>query len=280
MMSKAKDSQLTVTALCRRAGMSRQAYYQGRKRVEQRRQVARQVLGWIRAERAKHPRMGGRKLYHKLAPRMRKAGIKMGRDKLFELLGEHNLLVRPRKSAGPAMTNGAATRWSNRLAEAEINQPNQGWVADITYLRTFDGFCYLALISDRYSRKILGWNLAESLELEGALSALNQALGCVGEDTDPIHHSDRGSQYRSRAYLSRLKAHGCTISMTETDHCAENAQAERLNGILKDEYLLDQVFPGTEQARRAARQAIKLYNFDRPHLSLNYNTPDQVHRVA
>lgn len=279
-MSKAKDSQLTVTGLCRRTGISRQAYYQGRKRDEDSRQAARQVLEWVRAERAKHPRMGGRKLYRKLTPRMAQAGIKMGRDKLFDLLRANNMLVVPRKSGGPRTTNGAATKWTNQLAEAAIAEPNQGWVADITYLRTLDGFCYLALISDHYSRKILGWDLADSLELEGALRALEQALESIDEDTDPIHHSDRGSQYQSRRYLQTLRAHECTISMTEENHCAENAQAERLNGILKDEYLLDQVFRTTEQARRAARQAINLYNTDRPHLSLNYNTPDQVHRAA
>lgn len=279
-MSKAKDSQLTVTGLCRRAGISRQAYYQGRKRDQQNQRDARHVLEWVRAERAKHPRMGGRKLHWRLKPKMQKAGIKMGRDKFFDLLRAHNMLVTPRKSGGPRTTNGAATRWTNRLAEAEIAEPNQAWVADITYLRTVDGFCYLALISDQYSRKILGWDLADTLELKGALRALEQALRSIDEDMDLIHHSDRGSQYRSKKYLNALQAQGCTISMTEEDHCAENAQAERLNGILKDEYLLDQVFASTKQARRAARQAINLYNTDRPHLSLHYNTPDQVHRAA
>jgi transposase InsO family protein len=279
-MSKAKNSQLTIAALCRRAGISRQAYYQGRKRAGERRQVAGQVLEWVRAERAKHPRMGGRKLYRKLLPRMRQAGIKMGRDKLFGLLRVNNLLVSPPRSSGPRTTNGAATKWTNQLAEADITGPNQAWVADITYLRTFDGFCYLALISDYYSRKILGWDVADSLELQGALRALQQALRQQPESTGPMHHSDRAGQYRSRRYVQTLTGNDCTISMTEENHCAENAQAERLNGILKDEYLMDQVFPSTEQAQRAARQAIKLYNTDRPHLSLDYDTPDQVHRAA
>lgn len=276
----AKHPTMTISGLCRRGGISRQAYYQACRRARKRRADQRQVLEWVRAERAKHPRMGGRKLYRRLEPRMQEASISMGRDKLFDLLGRHDLLVRPRRASGPRTTNGAATGWSNKLAEAEIDGPNQAWVADITYLRTLDGFCYLALVSDHYSRKVVGWDLSDSLELEGALRALNQALESTPTDADPIHHSDRGSQYRSRKYLHTLQKNGCTISMTEQDHCAENAQAERLNGILKNEYLLDQVFCNTEQAHKAARQAINLYNVDRPHLSLNYNTPEQVHRAA
>lgn len=274
------DSTLTVKAVCKREGISRQAYYKARRKAESRRQARRQVVEWVRTQRARHPRMGGRKLYHRLKPKMRAAGIKMGRDKLFGLLRKHNLLVKPRKSRAPHTTSGAFTNWPNKLAEAAVDGPQQAWVADITYLRTLDGFCYLALISDKYSRKILGWDVAESLELEGALRALRQALEEREPGTHPIHHSDRGSQYRSKQYIKRLKNHRCTISMTEDDHCAENAQAERLNGILKNEYLLDQTFLSTEQARKATRQAIALYNGDRPHLSLNYQTPDQVHRVA
>lgn len=270
----------TISGLCEREGISRQAYYQARSRHRARQRDGRHVLEWVRAERAKHPRMGGRKLYHRLRPRMRRAGIKMGRDQLFDLLRANDLLVSSRKSGGPRTTHGAATRWTNRLAEADVTAPNQAWVADITYLRTLEGFCYLALVSDKYSRKILGWDLADSLELQGALNALEQALGGLTGEAEPIHHSDRGSQYRSKKYLNTLQAHECTISMSEEDHCAENAQAERLNGILKDEYLLDQVFPSTRHARKATRQAINLYNEDRPHMSLEYNTPDRVHRAA
>lgn len=274
------DPSMSISGLCRQEGISRQAYYQSCQRHRKRQAGHRRVLGWVRAERAKHPRMGARKLYRRLKPRLRRAGIAMGRDKLLGLLRQRGLLVRPRRKAGPRTTNGAAVRWGNRLAQASVDGPHQAWVADITYLRTHAGFCYLALISDVYSRKIIGWDLADSLERTGALRALSQATRRCPSAASPIHHSDRGSQYRSRDYIRRLRKEGCRISMTETDHCAENAQAERLNGILKDEYLLDQVFRTTGQARQAARQAINLYNTDRPHLSLNYNTPDQVHRAA
>lgn len=149
---------------------------------------------------------------------MREADIKMGRDKLFDLLRQNNLLVPPRRARRPVTTKGKPTQWSNRLAEAEINEPNQAWVADITYLRTVDGFCYLALVSDKYSRKIIGWDVSDSLELEGALDALQQALEQCPESADSIHHSDCGGQYRSCRYLQELTENNCSISMTEEDH--------------------------------------------------------------
>jgi len=269
-----------VSRLCKRAGISRQGWYQNRNRVRQKRRIHTRVTDWVVAERARHPRMGGRKLYYRLKPRMQAAGIPMGRDRFFRLLRRQALLVPPRHSRGPRTTDGRATQWKNRLSQTRINRPNQAWVADITYLRTMRGFCYLALISDYYSRKILGWDVSESLELQGALSALSQALKARPAQTRPIHHSDRGSQYRSRIYIRNLQQHQCRVSMTQQDHCAENARAERLNGILKNEYLLDQVFVSTQQARQAAKQAILLYNTDRPHMALNYATPEQVHRVA
>lgn len=264
-MSKTADPSLTITELCEWAGVSRQAYYRNRQRSKKSQKANKQVLEWIHDERAKHPRMGGKKLYYRLNPKIKVEGIKMGRDKLFKLLREHDLLVKPRRSRAPRTTCGAFTRWTNKLAGTPVGGPNQAWVADITYLRSFDSFCYLALISDKYSRKIIGWDVAESLELDGALRALEQGLDDLDGHAAPIHHSDRGSQYRSNQYIKQLTRHGCTISMTEDDHCAENAQAERLNGILKNEYLLDQTFLAPDQAREAARQAIELYNGDRPH---------------
>ncbi len=276
----AETSSASIRALCRRAGISRQAYYQGRQRARQRQAAVAQVVEWVRDIRADHPRMGGRKLYHRLQARLEALDVPLGRDHFFALLRAEDLLIAPRKPPGPRTTHGAATRWDNQLQAATIAGPHQAWVADITYLRTDEGFCYLALISDVYSRKILGWNVAASLERAGALRALQQALHAKPPETTPLHHSDRGSQYRSRAYIQRLQNAGCRVSMTEDDHCAENAQAERLNGILKAEYLLDHTFRTIAQARRAAREAIQLYNTDRPHLSLDYQTPAQVHQAA
>lgn len=279
-MSCRQPNGVSVCGACRRLGLTRQAYYQHLRRLNARRQDEYQVLGWVRAERAKNPRMGTRKLYHKLGPRVQAAGIKMGRDALFNLLAHQGLLVALRRRRGPRTSDGAATWWKNILRQTVIDRPNQGWVADISYLRTTDGFCYMALVSDVYSRKIIGWDVSQSLELDGAMRALNMALESLPDGATPIHHSDRGSQYRSKAYTGRLINRGCLVSMTETDHCAENAQAERINGILKGEYYLDVSFANIEQARQAVASAIRLYNTDRPHLSLNYQLPEQVHQAA
>ncbi|MDZ7716918.1 MAG: IS3 family transposase [Balneolaceae bacterium] len=238
------------------------------------------VLELVRSKRAHHPRLGTRKLHRLLSPEFTRQSLKIGRDKLFGVLRAHNLLVPKRKARGPRTTDGARTWWKNILDQTPIEAPHQGWVADISYLHTMEGFCYMALISDVYSRKIVGWDVSESLELEGALRALNMALADLPEGKTPVHHSDRGSQYRSKDYTRRLQDAGCLISMTEVDHCAENAQAERVNGILKGEYYLDMVFRDTRQAKQAVKAAIKLYNEERPHLSLKYQFPEQVHRAA
>lgn len=274
------DKSVSISALCRRTGVSRQAYYQHHRRVKNRRKTEQQVLELVRRERRVNPRMGTRKLHYKLTPELNKQGVSIGRDALFDLLSRKGMLVAPRKSRGPRTTDGAATWWKNILKETPIDGPDQGWVADISYIYTLDGFCYMALISDVYSRKIVGWDVSESLELEGALRALNMALQGLPKKATPMHHSDRGSQYRSKTYTNRLLSQGCSISMTEDDHCAENAQAERMNGILKQEYYLDVVFNNTGQARRAVGAAIRLYNQERPHLNLQYRTPEMVHRVA
>jgi transposase InsO family protein len=279
MSSKGK-TKAPVSILCRRAGISRQGYYQGLRAGLERRQREEKVLELVRSQRARHPRLGTRKLLQLLRPEFTRLSVKVGRDKLFEVLRAHNMLVPKRKARGPRTTDGARTWWKNILDQAPIDAPHQGWVADISYLHTLEGFCYMALISDVYSRKIVGWDVSESLELEGALGALNMALGSLPVGKTPIHHSDRGSQYRSKTYTRRLQDAGCSISMTEEDHCAENAQAERVNGILKGEYYLDMVFRDTRQAKQAVKAAIKLYNQERPHLSLNYQFPEQVHRAA
>lgn len=159
-----------------------------------------------------------------------------------------------------------------------LSLPNQVWVSDITYIRTVNGFCYLALITDMYSRKIVGYDISNSLELAGCLRALQKALRQSGGVKGLIHHSDRGIQYCSNQYVNELKKKKINISMTEENHCYENAIAERVNGILKDEFYLDQNFFDVKHAQRAAKSAIKLYNELRLHLSLNYKTPEMVYK--
>jgi transposase InsO family protein len=170
--------------------------------------------------------------------------------------------------------------YRNLVKGVEITGPDQVWVSDITYIRTDVGFEYMALIMDLCSRKIVGFTCGDDLSAQGALKALEQAVADLPEGCRPIHHSDRGSQYCSHAYAGWAEAHGLSMSMTEENHCAENAHAERLNGILKQEYGLGTAFRTRAQARTAARQAVMLYNNYRPHTSLNLRKPAEVHREA
>ena len=168
-------------------------------------------------------------------------------------------------------------KYHNIIKDFKASRPNQIWVSDITYIRTIKGFCYLALITDAYSRKIVGYDLSNSLELSGCVRALNKALYKAKNTQGLIHHSDRGIQYCSNVYTKILKQHNIAISMTEDNHCYENAMAERINGILKDEFYLDQTFTDVDLAKRATKNAINLYNQVRLHLSLDYKTPNMVY---
>jgi transposase InsO family protein len=171
-------------------------------------------------------------------------------------------------------------KYKNIIKNLDVSKPNQVWVSDITYIRTVKGFCYLALITDMHSRKIIGYDLSDSLELKGCVRALNKAIYQAKDIEQLIHHSDRGIQYCSNVYTQILKRKNIGISMTEEKHCYENALAERVNGILKDEFYLDQVFTDTAHAKRATKNAINLYNKIRLHLSLDFKTPNYVHQNA
>jgi len=208
-------------------------------------------------------------------------GVSIGRDRFFEVLRMNNLLLEPLPKS-PCTTNSRHSLpvFRNIIKDIVATRPNQVWVSDITYIRTSEGFIYLSLITDKYSRKIVGYHAGDTLETEGCLKALDMALKIKTKDVDIIHHSDRGCQYCSHLYVEKLQEHGFEISMTEENHCYENALAERVNGILKQEYWLGNIFRSKEQARRAVKEAISLYNTRRPHTSLNYKTPDQVHELA
>ena len=267
-----------VSLLCESVGMSRQNFYKQRS-VRQKTWVDESlVLELIRSERCVHRRMGGRKLLYLLKGEMAAAGVSMGRDRLFSLLGRHDLLVEKKR-------NGARTTRSwhgfgtypNLAAGMKLTAPHQLWVSDITYIRTDQGFMYLCLVSDAYSRMIIGYHGSDNLEMTGALAALSMAMKQLPEGGRPTHHSDRGSQYCCGPYIDKLNKRGMSISMTEKNHCYENAKAERLNGIVKQEYGLGETFGSKAEAAAAVRQAVHLYNDDRPHESLKYLTPSQVH---
>lgn len=272
---------IAIQSLCARVGMSRQNYYAAR-RLRQRRQVDEgMIVELVKRERRMQPRLGGRKLLHLLGADLAEAGVSIGRDRFFEVLAEADLLVVP-KPGRPRTTQSRHSLpvFHNLLAGRVLRAPNEAWVSDLTYLRTEEGFLYAALITDAYSRKIVGAHIGDHLEAEGCLRALDQALAELPAGQHPIHHSDRGCQYCCHAYVERLQARGLPISMTQVMHCYENAQAERVNGILKQEYELDRTFRSKAQAKAAFAQAVWLYNHRRPHLRLQYRFPADVHQEA
>lgn len=278
---RAKKGGIRIRELCEHVGMSRQNYYAGR-RLRQRREVDEDlIVELVKRERKMQPRIGGRKLLHLLRGDLQDADVSVGRDRFFEVLAAKNLLV-VRKPGSPRTTNSRHSLpiFRNLLAGKAVTSPNEAWVSDLTYIRTDEGFVYAALITDACSRKIVGAHIGDSLEAEGCLTALEQALGDLPEGKHPIHHSDRGCQYCCHAYVERLRDRGLPVSMTEIMHCYENAMAERVNGILKQEYELDRTFRTKVQAKKAFEQAVWLYNNRRPHLNLNYRFPADVHKEA
>jgi transposase InsO family protein len=257
--------------------MHRDAYYKLKQRKLKNDDVCNQVVELVKNERIEQPRVGTKKLYKALNTSFEERCLKIGRDKLFNILRDHDMLIKRKKSS--CRTTDSYHRfhkYKNLVKDMDVTAPNQVWVSDITYIRTVKGFCYLALITDMYSRKIVGYDISNSLELAGCLRALKKALWHAQPAAGLVHHSDRGIQYCSNQYVNELKKRNIKISMTEENHCYENAIAERVNGILKDEFYLDQYFFSLKNAKIATRNAISIYNNKRLHLSLNYKTPNMV----
>jgi transposase InsO family protein len=273
--------QITVGQLCGKLEMSRQNYYKARVQRREREVDEGLIEQLVRGERALQPRLGGKKLFHILAPKLASLGVKIGRDRFFEVLKEKSLLLE-RLPCCPKTTNSRHSLpvFHNLVKDMELSGPNQAWASDITYIRTGEGFLYLSLIMDLWSRKVVGYHAGDTLETEGALRALAMALSQLPNGAFPVHHSDRGSQYCSHLYVGELQAGQLKISMTEEMHCYENANAERLNGILKQEYGLGFSFRGKKQALAAVDEAVFLYNTKRPHLALKFETPEKMHRMV
>lgn len=202
----------------------------------------------------------------------------IGRDKFFDVLRDNGLLVNRRKRY--ERTTNSLHRFRKHKNQFKNNRPtapNQAFVSDITYLRTGSRFVYLFLTTDAFSRKIVGWDVSASLGVEGALKTARMAINQCPNPKKAIHHSDRGLQYCLPVFEKQLVDQGMVISMTEENHCYENAMAERVNGILKDEYLLGEDQRDLETAKKAAREAIEIYNTRRLHWSLDLKTPESVH---
>jgi len=280
MRSTFINKKLSVSRVCLEFGYCRDAYYKLEQRLRSKTGIEDKVLKLVKSRRKLQPREGGRKVYRGIRGNLDNLNLKVGRDKLFDILRSNNMLVHPRKSYVKTTNSRHRFYIYDNLTEGFTpTGKNQLWVSDITYIRTMKGFCYLALITDAYSRKIVGYDISNTLELEGALRALKKALKSLPAGHNLIHHSDRGIQYCSHEYTKLLKKNGVKISMASKGDCYENALAERVNGILKQEYYMDVTFFDVKHAKKACRDAIFIYNNHRLHMALNYKIPEYVHSL-
>jgi transposase InsO family protein len=257
--------------------MTRQNYYKGKKVRKRRENHDGLVLALVRQERAVNPRAGTKKVLAAIRPELERAAVRMGRNRLGQLLKQHGLLVEKRKSFRCKTTrqDPSLVPSPNRVKDMEVTAPSQAVCADITYVYTDEGFLYLSLVMDLCARDIVGYAIRGTLDVSGPLGALEMAWKTLGGCEGVVAHSDRGCQYASHAYRERLEKMGWLSSMTERLHCYENAKAERLNGILKGEYFLDRAFKTKAEALRAIEEAIWIYNHRRLHEKLGYKTPAQ-----
>lgn len=267
---------------CQLLGVTRQAYYQHFWHQGQILFEDDLIVSEVVRIRKSHRHMGGRKLYELLQPFLLEHQIKMGRDRLFDVLSANYLLIRRRKKQ--TITTNSYHRFKkypNLIRDFIPISPNQLWVCDITYWRIKDGFLYISFITDAYSKKIVGYHLGDSLQTSETIQALEMAISTLSNEKKElklIHHSDRGSQYCSNEYVKLLEKSKIGISMTENGDPLENAIAERVNGIIKEEYLNDYQINSFNQAKELLDLVIKLYNNERPHMSIGNLTPNQVHQ--
>jgi transposase InsO family protein len=270
---------ISLANLCSWFGLTRQAYYQSKNRVEKdliEQEILLDKIGDIRKDRK---RLGGRKLFFKLEAFMDEHNIKMGRDAFFDLLRDNKLLVKQRKSHHVTTnSNHWMKKYPHLIKDIEPIGPNHIWVSDITYWKTKGGHYYISFITDAYSRKIVGYHVADTMEAIESATALKMAIKTLKISAKGlIHHSDRGSQYCSSMYVNILKKEGIKISMTENGDPLENAIAERINGIIKGEYLFDYLIKTLLNAKEVLKSVVKLYNEDRPHSSIGNAVPSKVH---
>lgn len=267
--------------LCGLFGMTRQAYYERSWREDDVRMLEHEVLRLVAEQRALG-RFGVRTLLRMMGPGLEGLGIRIGRDRLYELLRGHGLLVRPRRRhASTTNSRHRFEKWPYLLGDVATDGPEQAWVCDITYIRTTGGFLYLFLVTDVYSRQVMGHHLGTTLEAKGAVAALRMAISRRSHPQTPlIHHSDRGVQYCSANYVEILQEAGIAISMTEGASPHQNSIAERINRTFKEQLYMDQVFDSYEQARQRLTVAVETYNNRRPHRSCSNMPPALAHSTS
>jgi putative transposase len=265
---------------CRLLGYSPQAYYQYQKLFGTRALKEDLLIQQVLYHRIPQPRLGGRRLHEMMQPFMASHNFYIGRDLLFDLLRENDLLIGKKRRTQPRTTdsNHWMRRYPDLIGDISLSRADELWVSDITYIRLAkERFAYLSLVTDAYSRKIVGFCVNNDLTVNGPMAALAMALKGRTGNQPLIHHSDRGSQYCADGYISLLKSGVITISMTQSGNPRDNAIAERVNGILKQELLQD-VYPTIKQAQQSAVIAIDVYNRIRPHSSVDMMTPEKAHQ--
>jgi putative transposase len=276
MRLKEQNTKVGLGCLCGLFGYTRQAYYRQFERNSLQSIKEEIILEKVKENKKEMPRIGGRKLLYLL----QKEGINIGRDKLFNILRYEELLVQKRKRRiFTTQSKHWLRKYPSLIEGIEVTRPNKLWVSDITYILVHNEFAYLFLITDAYSKKIIGYYLSRTLEADGGIEALQMALSSVEWKNRKgiIHHSDRGVQYCSYKYVNLLKSNQMLISMTNNGDPYENAIAERINGILKSEWINNERFMTFDYAEQRINEIIIIYNSARPHLSCGMLTPDEAH---
>lgn len=265
-----------MDVLCGLFGRSKQAFYQHHRKADENRIDKERILLHIREIRDNLPGCGVRKIHEML--RRYHQTCHIGRDRLFDLLREEGMLIRKRKRKKRTTYSDHHMRvYPNAVTDVIPVRPNEIWVSDITYLQYLDKDYYLFLVTDAYSHKIVGWTLSDNMKVNNAVQALRMALRQRKDKNHLIHHSDRGSQYASYKYMRLLKRNGITPSMTENGDPRENAIAERVNGILKEEFFKYMQLTENNINKEIAN-AITNYNTRRIHYSIGLMTPEEAHR--
>jgi transposase InsO family protein len=261
-------------------GYCRQYYYKQQKDIARQEAKKGEVKQLVDAQRKLLPRLGTRKLYYLIKGQLEARRIKFGRDKLFELLKECNLLIYPqRRYIQTTMSKHWMKKWPNIIKDKSITGSDQVWVSDITYIKTEQGNCYLNMITDVYSRKIVGYALDNTMQTESMIKALEMATKQkVNQEVQTIHHSDRGLQYCSKEYVELTAKNNIKLSMTENPDPYENALAERMNRTIKEEFGLNRKLKNKEQVAQLLKESINLYNQYRPHLALMMRTPEEIYQ--
>lgn len=277
---KSTEQRVSVSDICNFLGYCRQSYYKSLLN-ETKQEVAKSIiLESVCKVRKKLPRIGTRKIQHLIQQELIDKGVKCGRDKLFSLMRLHKLLIIPqRQYVQTTFSKHWMHKYPNSIKFLPITAPEQVWVSDITYIKTIDGTSYLTLITDAFSRKIVAYNISKNMTAVECSKALKSAIKSrIYLENNLIHHSDRGLQYCSKEYVETAQKANIKISMTETSSPYDNALAERMNKTIKEEFCLNNKILKREVLNQVIDEAIQLYNEYRPHLSLNYYTPSQIHK--